>query len=776
LHSLRQYKQFETGRSLIIKRRFFIICGLVLAFVAALGVSLAWALESRWALDQLEERASTRLGRTVSIKDHDIDWGLAPRLTLTGISVDNAAWAHAPLLMETERLTLGISLPRLLSGRLHLPLVFIDEPRVNLQRNGEGAVNWQFKDDEKSDGELLIPSVDTVRLRDGRVSYRDPVLKLPVQARAQAELVEAQMNARVRGSAGGGDLNATLRLDMRSPGASGDLRATAGEIDLAELLAIPAPTGDDHSLQSGSGIALGEVEGSLDLRLPEGRSNGAPLTLDGVTERLRLDGLHLQYDDPGLDTPSNLRVVAADFQSALRVNGDIVYRDHTVSVDLSTGPLEQVFSAWRSLPIDLALSTDGTRVEVDTTAGGLYPVEELSAVISIKGPSPRQIGTLLELPLPDMPPYRVTTRLERSRTESGGDTWIFRDFEGRVGDSDISGDWRFASEGERLSLSAELRSESLDFDDLGPIVGVPPDPTETASSAQEKATEAYQERSRALPTRTLDLTRLGLIEADLAYQAKAIQAPALPLDDVAVELSLEDGVLSSRRIDFGVAGGTAAFDVQLEAGEKPWQGKLAGEFDRVGLGRILESTEAADDTLGKIGGSLTLWVQGDSVAEWLASADGGSYLTLKGGEIDSLLLELAGLDFVESLGVFLGEETSVAIDCSYVDLQARSGIVTVDPLLIDTSDTKIRGQGTINLREEQVDLTLRPYPKDFSLLSSRGPLHIDGTFLSPEFSVDASIPTPETGSAGDSARCEGLVKALRDGRKKTDRSKEAGAP
>jgi hypothetical protein len=48
----------------------------------------------------------------------------------------------------------------------------------------------------------------------------------------------------------------------------------------------------------------------------------------------------------------------------------------------------------------------------------------------------------------------------------------------------------------------------------------------------------------------------------------------------------------------------------------------------------------------------------------------------------------------------------------------------------------VSGHGTINLKNEQLDLTLVPEPKEGSLASLRSPLYVRGTFSQPKPSVD----------------------------------------
>lgn len=65
---------------------------------------------------------------------------------------------------------------------------------------------------------------------------------------------------------------------------------------------------------------------------------------------------------------------------------------------------------------------------------------------------------------------------------------------------------------------------------------------------------------------------------------------------------------------------------------------------------------------------------------------------------------------------------------------------------------------------ERLDLTVAPYPQDFSLLTSRGALRVEGSFRNPEFSAAPGLPSPDLGLAEDSPRCQGFIAARRAAR------------
>lgn len=136
----------------------------------------------------------------------------------------------------------------------------------------------------------------------------------------------------------------------------------------------------------------------------------------------------------------------------------------------------------------------------------------------------------------------------------------------------------------------------------------------------------------------------------------------------------------------------------------------------------------ADNSVGTVAGQGKFWVTGNSIADLFGSADGGIVMLMTRGKLDALLVELAGLDAAESFLAWLDGEGSIPIDCAYVDLQTRDGVVRIDTLAIDTTDTGFTGTGTVNLDNERLDITLVAHPKDVSALSASTPLHLGGTF------------------------------------------------
>ncbi len=66
-------------------------------------------------------RASEATGRELAIAgDISVDWGWHPRVTLEGVTLENADWSSDPYMVEIRRLSVRIEILELLRGRISL--------------------------------------------------------------------------------------------------------------------------------------------------------------------------------------------------------------------------------------------------------------------------------------------------------------------------------------------------------------------------------------------------------------------------------------------------------------------------------------------------------------------------------------------------------------------------------------------------------------------------------------------------------------------------------
>lgn len=496
--------------------------------------------------------------------------------------------------------------------------------------------------------------------------------------------------------------------------------------------------------------------------------------------RLQIDNSTLRYLEKDADTDLQLAVQShpdAEPGKALRAQGQGKFRGQQMDVDFrGDSPLDLLTP---DDPYQMRLDLAGADTEATLQGKVLDPralkSSDLNLELTVAGPDPARLYELFEIPLPSLPPYKVNGKLIRD-----GKQWKLQNFDGHVGDSDLHGDLALSFNGERPKIEAELRSKNLDFDDLGTLVGGPPGtgPGETAAPSHEQRARSGD---RVLPDRDADLAQLRKVDANVRFRGENVRAGGLPVDEVELHFVLDHGDLKLDPLRFRAGGGNVEATVLGDAKGEQLDLKLNGEFSRLNLQRLLADLEMANDSVGTVGGRAKLWAKGNSMAALLGSADGGLYLIMTGGRLDHILVELAGLDLGEALLTKLAGDQTIPVNCAYADMQARSGILHLNDVIVDSTDTLFTASGTINLRTEKLDIQLTPKPKDVSLLAARSQLQIGGTLGDPDVTPGAAtlvkgaaaaalaavagpaaalVPLVETGGGQESVSCQSFTQAV----------------
>ena len=460
--------------------------------------------------------------------------------------------------------------------------------------------------------------------------------------------------------------------------------------------------------------------------------------------RLWIDAGKLGYVDAAKRTDIAIELTSERSHSTrstpgVALHGGGLWEGNRFRIDgVAESPL-QLRDRQRPYRVDVHASAGATRAHARGSLVDPVRLRDFDLQLALAGKDMADLYPLIGIVTPPTPPYRLDGRLTREPTgRPEGFIWHYDDFRGLVGDSDIAGDASVETGGARPYLRGDVVSRRLDFDDLAGFVGKAPQSGNGEATNPELAAQAARERADAklLPDDPYRLEKLRAMDADVRYRAQRINAPRWPLDDMETHLRLENGLLRLEPLNFGVAGGVVRSVVRMDARESPIRTRAEITARGLELKRLVPEVKLAQDAIGRIGGTVALAGQGNSIAKMLGSADGDVAIGMGKGQISNLLMELAGIDIAEALKYLVQGDRKIPIRCAFGDFGVRDGLMTARALAFDTTDTIIVGEGTVNMRDETLRLKLRPRPKDRSLFALRAPLWIDGTFKDPEIHPD----------------------------------------
>lgn len=368
-----------------------------------------------------------------------------------------------------------------------------------------------------------------------------------------------------------------------------------------------------------------------------------------------------------------------------------------------------------------------------------FDLGRFDAVMTLEGRDLSDLYLLTGVTLPNTPPYRLSGALSRD-----GRVWTFKDFDGRVGASDLSGQVR-VERGGRLRVDAELASRRLDIDDLAAVLGAR---VRTDPSGQN--TEAPVVRGgKLLPDAKLQTERLRTMDGSLTYRATAVKANELDVRKVDLGAVLKDGVLKLDPISFdfnrGSLKGTARIDARQATPRNTVDLRLAG----YPLESIVPARNGSAPVSGLALGRTRLEGPGASIHEFAASSNGSMSLIVPNGRMRAAFAELLGINASAGLLKLLsGDQSTAQIRCAVADFDVRGGKAQARTFVIDTDVVLAQGKGEIDLGAETLNLRIEGESKKPRLLRLWAPITVSGPLTAPKIGVDAGEVVSQGGLAG----------------------------
>ncbi|MDR7269418.1 uncharacterized protein involved in outer membrane biogenesis [Pelomonas saccharophila] len=362
------------------------------------------------------------------------------------------------------------------------------------------------------------------------------------------------------------------------------------------------------------------------------------------------------------------------------------------------------------------------RIAFDGTAASLLDARSLDGQLQVRGNSLADVGRPFGITLPSTPPLELSGRLQHA---SG--VWQLGNAKARVGRSQLAGDFSYDMRQKRPLLSGMLRGGPLRLADLGPAVGTDATPSRPG---------------RVLPDRPLDLPSLNTMDARVAVALNQLDlnTPKLaPLAPVNTSVVLEGGVLTLEHFNAGMAGGELAGSLRLDTHPSPPQWQVHADMRGVAIEQWLKfeaKSLSAHPVTGRLRADVDVQGRGRSTAELLGSLNGPVRLQLDKGSISHLLTEATGLDLAQGLGVLLRGDKNLELNCARVDGSFKAGTLRPRSAVIDNRDSRIDIDGRISLGDETLDLRVVAKPKDFSLLTLRSPVRVQGTLADPRIALE----------------------------------------
>ena len=490
-----------------------------------------------------------------------------------------------------------------------------------------------------------------------------------------------------------------------------------------------------------SGRANWTFESKRPTNAPAGRPPKLPVVRDfliqGGVLTVRDDILKLSVDG----TIQAHEKASEQDPKAFRLDGKGTLNEQPFAARVAGGPLINL-DPDHPYPFDLAIEAGDIRIRANGSVHKPFDLGRVSLNVSAGGGDLADLYYLTQLALPNTPPFKLSATVERNVSRIH-----VSNLRGTVGKSDLGGDLLVDVSRKRPAISGHLESNELTLSDLaaplgakpktaGTLAGVPEAPKPSKKGAEEAPPSPD---ARLFPTARLQVARVRAMDADVKFRARSIHAGSLPLQQVAFDIRLDDGVLSLQPFAFEMPQGKLSGTVRIDArGEVP-RTRLDVRVKDIQLDQLKGKAPDAKPPLGGVVQARAVFEgKGDSVHDFMADANGSVSVVVPNGQVNAAFAELTGINVARGVGLLLkGGDERAEIRCGVAQFDVQRGTMHAQNVLFDTTNVKISGRGEVRLGPEELDLSIKGDPKKLRLARLRTPIEVRGHLRKPSVGIDA---------------------------------------
>ena len=401
-------------------------------------------------------------------------------------------------------------------------------------------------------------------------------------------------------------------------------------------------------------------------------------------------------------------------RASFALSGDGTLNQNKFLANVQGGPLLNVDES-KPYNFTADVHAGATHAVVNGAITQPFHLDRFTATINVSGPDLSDLYFMTGLVLPKTPSYHMTLAVQRD-----GSFYRLNDINAILGSTDLAGNLTVDASGKIPALAGKVASRSLNFADLGPIVG--------GGKAQPVASRYL------LPDTALHTERLRQTNAEVDYTAASIKSRDLPLTSLDTHISVKDGVLNLKPLSFGFTQGRLSGSLKIDARKEVPVTSIDARLTDLKAENFIKGTDKPIQ--GTLEARAVLTGRGNSVHKVASTSDGTFTAVVPKGGMRHSLAEWLGIDVLKALSLNLSDDNSnTPLRCAVAGFGVRNGMMTSQSFVLDTEPVRVDGTGHINLADETLDLRLQGAPKHFQIMRLRAPITVKGSLAHPAIGV-----------------------------------------
>jgi len=476
------------------------------------------------------------------------------------------------------------------------------------------------------------------------------------------------------------------------------------------------------------------------------KGGGSSTDLDGLT----ISDSVIAYRDDKQDRFVTARFTA-DPVHGIRAAGNGTIRGAAVRIAVA-GPSVERF---RGKPWPFTASIDGDALSITAKGRMDHPLDTdaMELDVTARATDLKLIDAVIEAGLFRTQPVSFSAHVRHDQPK-----WTVTQLKGVVGRSDFTGHVSVDKQDGRTKVDGAIVSRQFDFGDL--------------ASDEGKAKGAALERAigpRLVPNTRIDIGKIDTTDARMAFRIKRIVSAkgASPILSARGVLAIDHQLLTLSDLDARLPHGRVEGKLTVDQrGDR--------KVPMVDINLRLRGSSVQDlaggggDFSGNVSARARLRGPGTTIRAAVGNANGTIGFVARDGQLPQGIAAALGFDAARALLAKDGERAGLR--CVVLKLDVTRGHGRIDPMIVDTTASLMRGQGSVVFPGETLNIRLTGTPKQHALLRVPGSAYMTGTIERPAVTIPPEVKSVGnifkaigraiTGKQGPTARdadCSGLA-------------------
>ncbi|MGC9387155.1 MAG: AsmA family protein, partial [Hydrogenovibrio sp.] len=503
----------------------------------------------------------------------------------------------------------------------------------------------------------------------------------------------------------------------------------------------------------------GQGQGKLPFQALQGQLTTADLAFDLDTQQLTLPSLQLTTQNTGqtdfvaqqADVQLNLTQLLANLKQQTFQADNLALQAYLQGDQLPKGNVKAALSMQPQADLQkqtaqlkaLRLEVMDVKADGQIEASQLLDAPKVTASLKVPQTNLRALLNDLKIALPEMRDPKTLTRLAAAFNvdyDGGKEVAKVSNVTVTLDDSQLTGSASVA-QFEQPDIRWDLSLNQIDLNRY-----LPPKPAETSQPSEPKTPPASSEEAVIeLPVELLrSLTLNG------TFKAGDIRFDKLNPKNLLVVVKGEPGVIQISRLTTDIFNTQLNAQASLDVRDEVPKYAFKTDTHKLPVEELLITFADTDQLSGTGHVQADITTRGDRVSQFKQHLNGTVKLDLKDGAVKGFNLAKSIRD---ARAIIRGDKTQAKSEPLQTDFSTmvmhatiENGVVTTDTLKAAAPYMRIRGEGTINLPQEQLDY--RVYTSIVDTSKGQGgdalkdldditiPVKLSGDFQKPKVSLD----------------------------------------